>query len=87
MSIVPPPSGGAADARDVRRLLAAEHVRRLDLLGGEAPDLLHLVDEEPDLLARADVGEEDARPAVDGRLGRDGSGGAGRRPSRACRGR
>ena len=45
------------------RLLAAEHVRRLDLALGEAVDLEHLVDEEPDQLAVRGVDEQDARLA------------------------
>ena len=80
MRTVPSGAGRAADARDVRRLLAPEHARGLDLLGGQAPDLLHLVDQEAQLLALADVGQEDARLAIDGRPRAGGSGGAGRSP-------
>src|SRR5580692_5629096 len=58
----------SADAGYVRRLFASERVRGLDFLGGEPPDLLHLVHEQADLLTTADVGQKDARPPVGWRL-------------------
>src|SRR5882672_9980883 len=60
---------GPADPGDVHRLIGPQDARRLDLVEGEPPDLLHLVDEQAELLARARLDEEDARPPVDGRFG------------------
>ena len=78
MRIVPPLPAGRPMPAMCAGCSPPSTLRRLDLLGREAPDLLHLVDEEADLLARARSDEQDARLAVDGRPRRAGSAGAGR---------
>ena len=49
-------------------LVPSEDVRRLDLVEGEPPDLMDLVDQEAELLAGARFDQQDARAAIEGSL-------------------